>query len=595
MNISKKLKQIKTSILPFRIINYLNIRRKKQLILLFIVMLISSLSELVSLYSIFPILVFISNSKSFQNEGFLSKNQVLFSDSIEKIGLTNAALIFIFVVLFTTAIRLLNTYLNFRIASRISIDICNLALKRILNQEYLFFVNNNSSEIISTLIIKSNMAVYSISLFFQMITGIFISFAIVSALLTINFKISILTGFLFLFFYLLISLFTFKTLRRNGKIIAKRSDEKIKILQESFGGIRDLILDSNQYVFQKLFHNADFDIRRREANNQFLAFFPRYSLEGLAIIILISVLVLSTNFNPNNFGSVIALAGTLALGTQRLLPAMQLIYASWASIQSQKRGVIEILKILDMKEGNKINKKISIKPLTFTNSIKLKNVEYSYRPNQQILKGINLEINRGDCIGIIGKTGSGKSTFLDILMGLIFIKEGSFLVDGKQINTNSKKVAWRKSISHVPQNIFLSDSSIAENIAFGLEPSLIDYEKVINSAKAANLSTFINSKPDKFETIIGERGIQLSGGQRQRIGIARALYKGGDILILDEATSSLDTKTEISIMNSISSLASKKTIIIVAHRLSTLRKCDKIYELDNGYFKEIDKKEIFKI
>ena len=304
---------------------------------------------------------------------------------------------------------------------------------------------------------------------------------------------------------------------------------------------------------------------------------------------------MSTNFNPNSFGSVIALAGTLALGTQRLLPAMQLIYGSWASIQSQKRGVIEILKILDMKESNKINKKILIKPLNFKNSIKLKNIEYSYKQNQPILKGINLEINRGECIGIIGKTGSGKSTFLDILMGLIFIKEGSFLVDDKQINTSSKRVAWRKSISHVPQNIFLSDASIAENIAFGLEPSLIDYEKVIKSAKAANLSTFINSRPDKFQTIIGERGIQLSGGQRQRIGIARALYKGGDILILDEATSSLDTKTEISIMNCISSLASKKTIIIVAHRLSTLRKCDKIYELDNGYLEQIDKKEIFKI
>ena len=582
------------SILPFRIINYLNNKRKKQLFFLLIIMLVSSLSELISLYSIFPILVFVSNSKSFENEGFLAGNQVIFSNILENIGLGYSSLIFIFIVIFTTFIRLFNTYLNYRIASRISVDISNLAFKKILHQEYLFFVNNNSAEIISTLVIKANMAVYSISLFFQMITGIFVSFAIITALLTINFKISVLTGFLFVFFYLIISLFTFKTLRKNGQIIAKRSDEKIKILQESLGGIRDLILDSNQAVFQTLFKKVDFDIRRREANNQFLAFFPRYSLEGIAIIILISVLVISTNYNPQNFGSIIALAGTLALGTQRLLPSMQLIYGSWASIQSQKRGVIEILKILDMKENNK-NKIKSVKSLFLGKSIKLQNINYAFKKDQPILKGINLEIKKGDCIGIIGKTGSGKSTFLDILMGLIFPREGNIYVDNKEISKSFNSISWRKSISHVPQNIFLSDASIGENIAFGVEPYLIDKDKLIKAAEAANLLSFINSKPEKFRTIIGERGIQLSGGQRQRIGIARALYKGGEILILDEATSSLDTQTENSIMESIFSLASKKTIIIVAHRLSTLRKCDKIYKLDNGYLEQIDKKEIFKI
>ena len=336
-----------------RILNYLSIRRKKQLVFLLFVMILSGLSELISLYSVFPLILYISETNPEDRINNLSAPFNLISNIISNIGLGYFSLIFIIIIIFTTFIRIFNIYFNYKLAAKIAVDICDLALRKILNQEYLFFVKRNSSEIISTLIIKSNMAVFSISLFFQCLTGFIVSFAIIVALFVINFKVSLLLGFLFSTIYLFISFYSFKTLQNNGRIIASRSDEKIKILQESVGGIRDLILDSNQYIFRKLFHNADADIRNREANNQVIAFIPRYSIEGLAIILLVAVLILNTRLNPSQTTGVIALAGTLALGTQRLLPSMQLVYGSWATIQSQKKGVVEILDLLALNDSSK--------------------------------------------------------------------------------------------------------------------------------------------------------------------------------------------------------------------------------------------------
>jgi len=556
-------------------------------------MILSGLSELISLYSVFPLILYISETNPEDRINKLSGSFNLFSNIISNIGLGYFSLIFIVVIIFTTFIRIFNIYINYKLAAKIAVDLCDLALRKVLNQDYLFFVQRNSAEIISTLIIKSNMAVFSIQLFFQCLTGLIISLAIIVVLFAINFKVSLFLGFLFSIIYLLISFYSFRTLQNNGRIIASRSDEKIKILQESIGGIRDLILDSNQYIFGKLYHNAETDIRNREANNQVIAFIPRYTIEGLAIILLIAVLVLNTRFNPSQTTVVIALAGTFALGTQRLLPSMQLVYGSWATIQFQKKGVIEILDLLSLNDNYKDKSFAKIKALPLRKSVKLKNIYYHFDDDHLILNDINLTIKKGEKIGIIGKTGSGKSTLLDIFMGLLFPQDGNIYFDNVEISKdNENYLAWRKSISHVPQSIFLADASIAENIAFGIDSSQIDMNKVKEAAIAANLLSFINSKKNKFDTYIGERGIQLSGGQRQRIGIARALYKGGDILVLDEATSALDSKTESSIMKSVMKLSDKKTILIVAHRLSTLSKCDKIYELKNSRLEEVNKENI---
>ena len=580
-------------IIILEIISFLSKKRKKQLVFLFFTMISSGFAEIASLYSVFPLINIITSNSTEQDVNNLSTSFNIFSIVISKIGISNFSILFIFIILSTIFIRLFNILFNYKLAAKIAVDICDIALRKILNQKYLFFVEKNSAELISKLVLKSNMAVFSISLFFQMLTGLIVSTAIVVGLFTINYKVSMITGLFFASLYFGISFFSYKTLRNNGKVIAARSDLKIKVLQESIGGIRDLILDSNQYIFRKLFHDADNEVRTREANNQVIAFVPRYLLEGLAIISLVLSLVINSILNPNSVNGFLALAGTLALGVQRLLPAMQLVYSSWATIQTQKQGVIEILELLKLKDVSKNNSFVNIKPLSLKKSFELRNISYSYEKDVLILKNINLKISKGERIGIIGKTGSGKSTLLDICMGLLMPQKGEIYLDNKKISTeNNNQLSWRKNISHVPQSIFLSDASITENISFGVEPSKINHIKVKKAAIAANLLKFIESKKEKFNTLIGERGIQLSGGQRQRIAIARAFYKGGDFLVLDEATSALDSNTENSIMESVMKLSDKKTILIVAHRLSTLRNCDRIYELIEGELIERDKNKI---
>ena len=283
--------------------------------------------------------------------------------------------------------------------------------------------------------------------------------------------------------------------------------------------------------------------------------------------------------------NILPLIGTIALAAQRLLPAMQQIYSNWASIKGSSKSISNVLKILN-KEGILINEKYysTISKLNLMNKIEFSNLSFKF-PNskQDVLRDINLTIGKGDLIGIIGKTGSGKSTLMDLMMGLYQPNKGKLLIDGKSINFDNKSmISWRKSISHVSQTIYLSDCSILENIAFGEFKEKINVKKVKDCAKRAKISSFIESLPMGYESIVGERGVRISGGQRQRIGIARALYKDSKILFLDEATSALDEKTEKEVVDSIQNFDKELTIIMIAHRLKTVEKCTKIIKIVNG-------------
>jgi ATP-binding cassette subfamily B protein len=261
-----------------------------------------------------------------------------------------------------------------------------------------------------------------------------------------------------------------------------------------------------------------------------------------------------------------------------MLPTWQQLYTSWTAIKGSEDTLIDALDLMEPIEINQNYNKI--KSINFNHKINIVNVSFSYDQNKFILDKINLSINKGQKIGIIGKTGCGKSTLIDIMMGLLTPNNGELYVDGVRVSFSSE--AWQSKIAHVPQIIFLADASINENIAFGIPPNLIDYEKVVAAAKIAQLTETIDALPRKFNTKVGERGIQLSGGQRQRIGIARAIYKSADIIFLDEATSALDSDTEQLIINEINKLDSKCTILIIAHRTDTLKSCDLILELSNS-------------
>jgi ATP-binding cassette subfamily B protein len=271
----------------------------------------------------------------------------------------------------------------------------------------------------------------------------------------------------------------------------------------------------------------------------------------------------------------------LALGAQKLLPVMQQIYHACSTIQGNYSSLQSTLTFLDQKMPRDHSNLNSLQ-LKFHKSIQLSGLQFRYTSqNHDVIKNLNLTIKKGDRIGIIGETGSGKSTLIDILMGLLEPTKGSLKIDGKKITALNVR-SWQKHIAHVPQFIFLSDTTIAENIAFSVDKKAINYELVHDAANRAKLHKVINQFPNKYNTKIGERGIKLSGGQRQRIGIARALYKHADVFIFDEATSSLDNKTEDLVMNSLDDLGSEITIIMIAHRLTTLKKCNKIIEIADG-------------
>jgi ATP-binding cassette subfamily B protein len=299
----------------------------------------------------------------------------------------------------------------------------------------------------------------------------------------------------------------------------------------------------------------------------------------VAIALLAAVLVLQRGSGP----AVIPLLGALSLGAQRLLPSLQQIYSGWASLKSYNAAIQGVLAMLNQPLPPQAP---SAEPLPLREDIRLAGVHFRYGPEQpQVLQGLDLEIRRGERIGLIGSTGSGKSTTVDLLMGLLAPSAGRVLVDGMDLHDPAhpeRLVAWRATIAHVPQSIYLADSSIAENIAFGVPRQQIDLARVKQAAAQAQIASFIETRPEGYGSFVGERGIRLSGGQRQRIGIARALYKQARVLVFDEATSALDSGTEEAVMEAINTLSQSRTVIMIAHRLSTVQRCDRVVRLAQG-------------
>ena len=299
----------------------------------------------------------------------------------------------------------------------------------------------------------------------------------------------------------------------------------------------------------------------------------------VSIALLGGLLVLQRGSCP----AVIPLLGVLALGAQRLLPALQQIYRSWASLKGFNAAIHAVLAMLNQPLPSVVN--VS-EPLSLREGIRLKSVYFRYEPEQpEVLKGLDLVIHRGERIGLVGSTGSGKSTTVDLLMGLLTPSSGMVLIDGENLHDSAhpeRLAAWRAAIAHVPQSIYLADSSIAENIAFGVPREKIDLDRVQHAASQAQVSDFIESCSEGYESFVGERGIRLSGGQRQRIGIARALYRDAQVLVFDEATSALDNNTEKALMDAVNELSNELTIVMIAHRLSTVQRCDRVIHLSKG-------------
>ena len=348
--------------------------------------------------------------------------------------------------------------------------------------------------------------------------------------------------------------------------------------------IKDVLLLGRKFFFTESFHNASFRLAKAKGLNAALSQIPRYAIEFLALFAVVFLIIYQIIFNSSSLSALIPSLSVYTLATFKLLPAFQQIYFNVASI---KGNLAAFYSIQDNLEASKL----LVKPNTLISEIEktsnfrkitLEDVSFSYSGmKKSVLNKISLEISANQVIGFVGASGAGKTTLIDIILGLIPDIDGKFCLDGEELKSENLR-EWQDKIGCVSQNIFLSDASIEENIAFGLSPSSIDPNKIRSAVKLSHLDTFIASLQDGLKTRVGERGVQLSGGQKQRIGIARALYHDPDILIFDEATSALDGITEQVIMNAIHDFAGKKTILIIAHRLATIRKCDKIFLIDNG-------------
>jgi len=570
---------------------YLTSNQKKQYILILVLMVIVAVTEVVSIGLVIPFLGMLANPEIvfnhsflnpiFQSLGFINYDQIILPVS----------LLFIFSVLIVGMIRMYLLYrmnkLSYETGANLGLDI----YKRTLYQEYSVHINRNSSEMISGIISKTDMVVNGvIAPMLLFLSSFFILFGIMIVLFLINPKIMIGMLTSFGLFYFIISFYTKKLVRENGEKISKNSNIVVKSLQEGLGGIRDIILDGSQELYCKSYYAADYSLRKAVGDNQVIAVIPRYAVEAFGIILIVTFTYFEM-VNGVGISSIIPVLGAFALGAQRAMPTLQQMYASQIAIRGSKEIFMDVLSLLQqpMPTVNNENKSIQI---PFENNLELRNVSFQYsKDSPWILHNINLNIKKGEMIGFVGETGSGKSTLLDIIMGLITQTNGEILVDGTPINSLNIK-GWRHHVSHVPQNIFLLDGSLEENISFNSVEDDIDFIRIESASEAANLSKVVERLKEGYKTIVGERGSKLSGGQCQRVGIARALYKQSELMILDEATSALDGITEKDIMKKIDDLNDNLTILIVAHRVTTLKKCDRIFKVKGGDLFSIEYSEL---
>jgi len=544
-------------------------------------MIFTSFAEILSIGAVLPFLaVLTSPSRIFDHPAAQPLIQTLGLTAADQL-LLPLTIAFGLAVLIAGAMRLLLAWASTRLSFSAGADLGINIYRRTLYQPYAVHVARNSSEIIDGISNKTDSVIFSILMpALSLISSSIMLIAILIALVSVDPLIALAAFGGFGIIYSFIIHFTRHRLVTNSERIARESTQVIKSLQEGLGGIRDVLIDGSQPAYCQIYRNADLPLRRAQGNSIFISISPRYGMEALGMI-LIAGLAYTLAHQSGGVSKVIPVLGALALGAQRLLPVLQQGYAAWATIKGGQASLQDILGLLDQPLPEYANQSDPL-PIPFRHHISLNNLSFRYSPDTPIvLRNLNLIIPKGARIGFIGATGSGKSTLLDIMMGLLQPTDGILAIDDQAITPGNHR-AWQAHIAHVPQTIYLADSTIEENIAFGLPKEQIDRQRVRQAAHQAQIADIIESWPKQFQTFVGERGIRLSGGQRQRIGIARALYKQADVIVFDEATSALDNETERAVMEAIKGLSHDLTIMIIAHRLTTLQNCDQIIELGTG-------------
>ncbi|MDA7464814.1 ABC transporter ATP-binding protein/permease [Candidatus Pelagibacter ubique] len=490
--------------------------------------------------------------------------------------------IFVFILLFISlAFKSLTIYFQIRFVQMREYSIGKRLVEGYLHQPYSWFLNRNSSDLGKTILSEVQQFISNgISPILELISKGTVAIAITTLLIIVEPKIALIAGFSLAGIYLAIFYFFRRYLNLIGSKRLKNNQLRFRSVSEAFGAIKEIKVNGLEQTYINWFSNSAQNYAQTQSTVRILAQLPRFILEGIAfggILLLMLYLISKTG----NFNEAIPIISLYVFAGYRLMPSLQVAYASLAQLTFIGPSLDKLNN--DLKNLKPFDENQEKNTFIFHDVIKLKNIYFKY-PNtsRSALNDVSLNIPAKSTVGLIGTTGSGKTTLADIILGLFESQKGILEVDGVTITKKNIR-SWQKIIGYVPQHIFLADTSIEQNIAFGVDAINIKKEIIEKVSKIANLHDFvINELPDQYQTTIGERGVKLSGGQRQRIGIARALYHNPKLLILDEATSALDNQTEKAVMEAVNSLRKNITIIIVAHRLNTVKNCDYIIKLEQG-------------
>lgn len=559
--------------------SYFSRNRKIQFARLSLVALLSSIAEVVSVGAVLPFLTIILN----REKDLISTNYKLIEEVSKFVDgeriVIAATVLFCMTALLAALMRIMTLWYMTKVSFNAGSDISCEVYERTLHQPYSLHCARNSSDVINAIAVKSSVLIYNVIFpMLSIINSIIILIFVIITLAYINIEATLLVFLGFGGFYLITGRVFKQQMARDSRLIADESTNIIRILQEGLGGIRDILLGGYQDKYLAIYKQANQRLRAVQARNLFLGGSPRYIVETIGIIAL-CLLALKATLEKMDVAQLLPLVGCLALASQRMLPLIQQAFGSWVTLKGSRESLIDILALL---EQSYYKKQQEVKLIKFDESIRFINVSFRYNEkSRDVIKNANIEIRKGEKVAIVGESGAGKSTLMDLMMGLQQPTAGIITIDGNPLYKDNI-IQWRRTVAHVPQNVYVHDSSIRENIAFHSQEEGMSEQRVQLAAEMAQLKEFIESLPNKYSTNVGERGSLLSGGQRQRIGIARALFKGANVIFLDEATNALDSAIEEQVMAEIVGLGEKYTVIIISHSAAVLKYCDKVIEISSS-------------
>lgn len=558
-------------------------QRKRFYILQFLV-IFSAFIEIFAVISIIPFMAVVGDINLLKQDTVIAQIYQYSGISSEMDFLFLLGISVLMVLFFSALVCIATTWKVSMFTGSLGAELTTKLYNYYIARDWLFHSQGSSAVLTKKITSEAHRVANGIlTPLMQMNARILFAFFMSLSLFFYDPKVGIIGFFIFAFAYLILFKIVRKKLYLNGKIISNVAEERFRLINEGFGGIQDILITGRDDDFVECFANINHKLGRSLGSNMGLSMAPRYFMELLAFsAILILTLYLIATHNVN-LGVILPIISVYALATLKLLPAFQQIYTSAATVKS---NIIAFESISDdlsaSMDTQRVIQTLDRPKIIVNNQIQLQNISFTYPgKSSPALKNIDMSIPAQSIVGIVGESGSGKTTLINILLGLIKPDQGQLQIDDEVISDSNVR-SWQNTIGFVSQNIFLSERSISENVAFGIQRERINHKQVHQALNLANLSELVSSLEHGIQTKVGERGIQLSGGQRQRIGIARAFYNEAEILVFDEATSSLDGITEQMIMKAINDLHGQKTIILIAHRIKTVKNCDSIYFIDNG-------------